>query len=541
MILYKYKNPLLGILLFVILPISACKKWLDINYNTNQAVESNTDVDQILPGALSNTANLSASPSFLGLNNWMGYWCPPAGVSTNVEEQSYNVTTGFSSSVLFSNIYVNNVNYDLVDKKAFETGQDFYRGIAKIMKAHNFVRLVDIFNNIPYTEALKTDTHPYPVYTEGRFIYEESMKQLDSAIALIKGAIIGKNIRINIADIMFKGNKARWIKLANTLKLRLLIHQANRPDRTTYIQSEIAKIVAEGTGFISSGENAAVNPGYIQSSNQTNAYYNAYGFTATGGVGGVAGTFVRANIIAMNFLKADQDPRLGFFYKPIQTSVPSGGAEPFSQPPPKNYRGNQYGLPIVADTYPYQSANYVSAVGGITAAGAVTTSSSGIIKGYNMDMWVLTSVESLFLQAEAIQRGWMQGDAKTAYIDAVKESFLWLNVNGSQAAATTAFNNWYAAQAANANVNWNITPDKYKLLMYQKYMALNGIAPLETWTDYRRNGAYPDIPLSANPGRTSNTLPVRLLYPQGEYTNNTANVTAQGTINQFTSKIWWMP
>jgi len=65
---------------------------------------------------------------------------------------------------------------------------------------------------------------------------------------------------------------------------------------------------------------------------------------------------------------------------------------------------------------------------------------------------------------------------------------------------------------------------------------------LEVWTDYRRNGNYPNIPLSVNPGRTSSTIPYRLLYPQAEINLNTANVPTIGRSggDQFTGKIWWM-
>jgi len=105
------------------------------------------------------------------------------------------------------------------------------------------------------------------------------------------------------------------------------------------------------------------------------------------------------------------------------------------------------------------------------------------------------------------------------------------------------FTKWYAAESdsGNANVSWDHATDKYKLLMFQKYLALNGIDAKEAWTDYRRNGAYPDIPLSVNPNRTSPVLPIRLPYDETEYKYNPDNVNAQGDINIFTSKIWWMP
>jgi Starch-binding associating with outer membrane len=377
-----------------------------------------------------------------------------------------------------------------------------------------------------------------PKYDDGKTVYEDLIKQLDTAITQIKGAVVSENLNISSADVMFHGDQTMWVKFANTLKLRLLMHQANRSDRATYIQAEIAKIVAEGSGFLGSGEDASVNPTFQV--DKPNAFYASFGFNQ---VGNQATDFWRANIIAMNFLKGTNDPRLGAFYKPIVNGLPGGASEPFSQPTPNNYRGNQYGLSINNVTYPYQTANYVSQVGGIGTAGAVGASAVGLVKGYNQNSWILTSVESLFLQAEATERGWLAGNKETAYKNAVLESFKWLNVGGSAAAATTAFNTWYGDQATNATVNYTIATDKPKLIAYQKYLAMNGTNHLEAWTDYRRNGNYPVIPLSVNPGRTSNTLPYRLLFPQAEINLNTANVPTVGrkTADAFSDKIWWMP
>jgi hypothetical protein len=59
------------------------------------------------------------------------------------------------------------------------------------------------------------------------------------------------------------------------------------------------------------------------------------------------------------------------------------------------------------------------------------------------------------------------------------------------------------------------------------------------WTDWRRTG-YPDfIHFSETDGRKNDTPPIRLLYPQSEINVNNDNVKAQGTIDLFTSKIFW--
>lgn len=517
----------------------SCKKgYLDINSNPNSPVGSNIEPYLVLPGAMQTTAN-SVGTGFSFLNRWLGFMATSSGVAPSVEEESYNITTGFSTGT-FTGIMDNNYDFQHIENSAKEKKQTFYVGVAKIMKSLNFARLVDVYNSVPYSQALQGLTYITPQYDDPKVIYEDLIKQIDSGITYIKGHIPAENPNTATADIMFGGDVTKWVKFANTLKLRLLMHQANRADRNTYITAEIAKIVAEGSGFIGSGATASVNPGYTQS--QPNAYYASFGFTTAG----QDPTQSRANNVLVSFLKTDGDPRLSYIYKPIAQSVPGGAAEPATTAVPVNYRGNIYGLPIDNATYKYQTADYLSRVGGVMTAQASSAANTGIIKGWDMRAWIITSMESLFLQAEAIQKGYLTGNAETAYKNAVKESFIWLNVGGSAAAATTAFDDWYTASAGTGyekDVVYSAATDKAKLIAFQKYLSLSGIDAMEVWTDYRRNGAYPAFQLSQNPGRTSPKLPVRLLYPQSELTYNTSNVPAKGRAagEQFTENIWWMP
>ena len=531
------RNKIIFALLLITLMHTGCRKgWLDVNYNPGELTDSLATPDLVLPSLLNEwtAANgLDFKVNFNGLlNEWMGYWCTPLATS-GTPGQTYNiVNSSWSCDPKISAV--------LLENKAHRTNQTFYEGIAKIIQALTWSRNVDVLNNIPYQEAFKQQIRQ-PRYDKGQFIYEELMKQLDTSVNLIKKASIDKNLKITTADIMFHGDKLKWIRFVNTLKLRLLVHQANRTERTAYIQKEIAKILEEGSGFLKSREDAAIDPGYNEQ--QPSLLYQVY---CRHYIYSFFPDVASANIISLNFLKENNDPRLKFFYAPARETVPAGAPEPFSQPGPSEYRGNKFGLPVNEVEYQYQGALYVSQVGSISAHGPVTPFSSGILKGYDMKSWIITSIESLFLQAEAIQRRWIPGDAESAYKNAVKESFRWLNVGKNSTLpelSDAVFDEWYNDQAGsgNSNVSWAAALDKYKLLMFQKYLAFNGIEPFETWVDYRRNNAYPVIPLSADPGRTSNILPVRMPYQSLEYINNAENVKQQGTINIFTSRIWWMP
>jgi len=521
-----------------------CKKWVDVNYDPSQLSDDNATPDLILPGLLESEGEGMAVGHLM--NEWMGYWCWPYH-DPNDPVCTYDIR----ENKYFPGGFAPSIDDALFEENARRNSQPFYQGIAKFIKALDFSGAVDLYNDMPYREAYNVNIRTAH-YDKGQFIYEDLMLQLDSAIGLIKNASSDKALHISTADIMCHGDKEKWFRIINTLKLRLLIHQANRPERQGYIQGQVAKIVQQGSGFLGTGEDASVNPGYdnikVSPYFAWNSQYSLFArnYITSGTYGSVpAWTAASANTAAMDLLKRDNDPRLSLFYNPAGTPLPSGAQEPFSQPAPNNFRGNRFGLIVDQQAYPFQGTSFVSQIGGINMMmQPKSPASKGIVKGYDMDCFVITSVESLFLQAEAIYRGWLPGDAQTAYQHAVAESFRWLNAGGNSlnpALSDAVFTSWYQSQAGNVNVSWSAAPDKYKLLMFQKYMALNGIDAFESYVDYRRNGAYPDIPLSYNQGRKGNNMPIRSPYPITEYTQNAANVNAEGPIDIFTSKIWWMP
>ena len=163
----------------------------------------------------------------------------------------------------------------------------------------------------------------------------------------------------------------------------------------------------------------------------------------------------------------------------------------------------------------------------------VSSIGPGVLKSVDQSSPILLSSESLFMQAEAAQRGWITGTAKDFYQQAITESFI--NVGRTAAEATA-----YYSQAGVNNVNFDASTNKLAAIIQQKWASENSLNPFESWSDYRRLGLPADVPISIEPSVTVKQIPVRLFYPQTEYSFNTTNVNAQGTINQFTSKIFWI-
>jgi hypothetical protein len=496
------KYILLIILSFALFFVGCKKSYLDINQNPNSPTEGSITPDLILPLALHSTAQ-TAGAGYSSLARWMGYWSRGGDYGPSNEEETYNITTTFGAGG-WTSWYNNLYDYDVMEKKAKASGQKFYEGIAKTMKTFGFMYLVDTYNNVPYSKAFDLAGNITPAYDKGADIYKDLFKQLDNALALINAAD-GKDVRIEVADIMFKGNAAKWRKLINTQRLRLVL----RLSQTTLINhsAELAKVTSDG--FLMSGETAAVNPGYGKTANsagtsQQNPFWDAY----EQDLGGVFNDkFNRANNYVLNTFKNTADIRYTYYFD--SAAAPIGGVK---------YYGWNFGE-IVPNTGPGSNAG--SGVGG-----------PGLARSPSQDQWLLTSVESLFMQAEAKQRGYLAGDPKAAFENAVRESFIWLGVTNAVATANTYLN------SGNAIVDWATSTNKLELIITQKYLGLVGIANFEAWADYRRTGFPSTLPLSRAPNRAAK-IPLRYRYPQSEYNYNPANVAAENNPDPLTSGIFW--
>lgn len=498
--IFKYKFWLIA--LFLATGMVGCKKNLDINRNPNQPTDTVIKAENILPNALHATGAATAL-GYGWLANWMGYWSPSGSYNPSTEESSYNITNTFQEG-RWTGIY--NVLFDLAkaEQKATRDGESFYKAMAMIAKAHLFQNLVDMYGNVPYTQAFQPDEFPAPAYDEAKSIYDNLQVVLDEAIGLMEGAVIGD--REAFIDVIFAGDTDLWIRFANTIKLRMLIRQSLLTPNPT---AELAKIKAKG-GILQSEESASVHIEYKDDVNKQSPFFGTYGLLPSGED---ANTFFRANRYAVQNFKSRSDVRLEYFFKPAKS--PLNPSDPFI--------GTEYG----SDPNDTFNGDRTSNIG------------EGLVRSATQPQWILSSVESMFLQAEAVARGWDIGDpfggsAQDAYENAVYESFVWLEVEDAADEATTylssTFGKWDAAASQ---------ADKIKKIVHQKYIALTGLNPLEAWNDYRRLGVPADVPLSVNDARGNRLIPVRLQYPSSEFAVNAKNVQAQGSINTQTSRLFW--
>jgi hypothetical protein len=468
--------------------LGSCKKFLDHTIDPNSPTVSVATPDIVLPSALRNMGALYNNPTN-GNNNfsfasiWMGHSSFSGNFAVATENTTYDITSNYGQGI-WTNCYDNNADFDFIESKGRELKNNFYQGIGKLMKAYNYQTLVDIYNKVPYSEALKGATVPSPKYDDGIKIYESLLNEVDSAKTLLSN--IGAASKAG--DIMFKGDVASWLDFANTLRLKLLLRQSSRADRASYIATNK---VGQGSSYVTS--DVHIDPSFQNTTGKQNPFWeNSYNLQNN-----YNEDFYRAGGNMISFLKGVSDPRIGRLFSPVGT----------------DFVGNLLGDQGLVNS-------------------KTSTFGPGLLTSFSQPLILITSAESYFMQAEAAMKGIISGDPKTLYESGVTASFETLGLNATD--VTT-----YLSQS-NKEVSWDAcTSDQERLalIIRQKWVATCMINALESWSEYRRTGYPADVHISAAPG-SKGAIPNRLLYPTREVGVNGANVNAAGTA-LATSKIWW--
>ena len=529
----KFKKIIYSSILLVIM-ISAgtgCNKnKFEINANPDDVTDVSVTPSVLLPGALQATATNIASEWWF-ISWWMGHGARSGSYQSFNEEETYKFTNDFHVAI-WNQLYANANNYNIMINKAVEIGAGSYEGIGRIMKSLCFQMLVDTYGNIPYSEAFQGTAIPTPKYDKAVDIYNALFDDLKKATDLLSNATAtdpAKNPDLATADLVYHGDLELWKKFANTLRLRLLVHLYNGSTVAgqtvapgVNVATRVSQITSEG--FLMPGESAELNPGFTGTKPQP--YYRFFNTNEAGT--GSQRDWARASEYAIGYYEWTFDPRIDRFYV-----APSGG-----------HLGIEFGTPAGAGV-PIGSQLSTVRGPGLSPGGANSTA------------WILTATESLFLQAEARERGIITTgpSAKALLLAAIIESFESLGLDADLVTNPDPTIGYLAFNAGYPDVDYDAAPLAAGLprgglytILSQKWFALNSISPQEIWTDYRRTGIIYGIgggylagpTISKDPGTPAGAkIPVRLFYPQNEYNYNAANVSAEGTINVTTSRIFW--
>lgn len=123
---------------------------------------------------------------------------------------------------LYANMIPDLAAIEEIDAANPDSDLSFHRGIGKIMEAHLLMLFVDYIGDIPYSEINQPDTFPNPTLDADETVYAAAISLLNEATSLLNGASIGTG-----TDFYYDGDATKWIKLANTLKMRANLTTGN--------------------------------------------------------------------------------------------------------------------------------------------------------------------------------------------------------------------------------------------------------------------------------------------------------------------------
>jgi len=504
---------------FGVIATSCKKSWLDVNKDPNNLTVA-ASPSLVFTNALATTTANEVDQNEIGAY-WSGQWTQSSSYIFSAVTFAYKFTN--SNFNFWDPIYNNIEDYQYVIDNAVEQEQPFFKGMAQVMKAYLMQKIVDLYGDAPYSEALGGLKQLFPKFDDQKAVYEALIPLLDTAIANIKANPFTGTFGtydITKAGSLGNGNRTKWIKFANTLKLRILIRQDRIAGRDAYIVPQLQKIIQEGSGFLDAGQDFAVDPGYVQSDTKQNPLFDKWGYSPAGSKRSL-GRYPKPTKYLFDVLKAANDT---FRLKRIayakgsasegSTNGVSAGSELTS-----NYIGTPYGAPS-----------------GYTAGSTSWIGPSIITRGkYNNPLYLITSAEAQLLLAEAaFKYGASVTFPKTAqqyYEQGVIESFKLLGVTDPTAKATVLLTSGIN------NADWSASADKLIAIWTQKWLALTNFGGVEAWTEYRRTNT-PNIPPSAG-APVGQKLPVRLFYPNTELGSNQANTPVQAANVVFDSRLFW--
>lgn len=537
---FKIIVPLLGLL------FASCDNYFDVNSNPNELHTSDALPTQYLPAAELGQFRVQANTmNRLGLlfSNATGGNVQSYASPFNTEF-SLNLSTS-SYSGIFEGLQINTSNFQkIIDYNDPDKKYVGCKAIAKIYKAYNMQYLVDLYGNIPYSQAFQGDANLTPAYEDDQQVYKNLLVELDEArtlIADIQGGVYPNDSDLTNLDIVMGGNFTAWNDFANTIELKMLVRMSKSTGATAaWRDARLAGLA--GKAFVS--QDVKIKPGFNNSTDsQVNPFISAFGWDAAGN------TTNRNLFCASGHIVKSLNPFSSVNYSsPAAQEVVAGSGvfypnvlDPrrsrlfsFAGSSPVSYqKGVTQGATAPDVYYPTATStgqpskfspfffNPHFQVTPLNASGLPNTNTGNYYAG--VDGYLMTLAESLFLQAEAAHLG-----ATTVPAYAV----LGLNASTLFNAGVTATMSHYSATIGTYLTTINTKPNfgynaaftaaqNYNAIMYQKWIAVLNSNAIEAYIDNTRTG-YPLNPMPI--GTTRAKRPYRLLYPTSEYIANANNV-----------------
>jgi hypothetical protein len=494
---------LVGLSLVVGLVACDNDKLTQVNVNPNQPEQVGSQT-LFTNATLSAMANLRGSSFEHGLGAlWVQHYA-----EIQYAEADVNNPRGSTVEGLWNVLYSGSLQ-DYTQILTQSAGSPSIVGPTLTMRAFLVEEMTDLWGDMPFTEASKGSENLTPKYDSQQVIYDSLFASLTQAASITTGTgdvlLAADPVYGQTTGITATAQAAKWVKLANSLHARAALRIS---------QADAAKSKAELLKALA---------GPILTSNADNAFITYPGGTIANPLctnwTGCAGTRDDQRISKrfVDTLKITGDPRLAKYAAPTDASLAAGATACDS-----TYRGFPNGINEAGKTsLPKNTCTNKTMGLGDYSRPTLT------IRGQTSPSYIMTYSEVLFIQAEAAQRGWTAGNAKSLYEQAITASMTQWGVAAAD----------IAAYLAKPGVVYNPAIG-LKQIAYEKWVSLFNLEN-EAYAEWRRLD-YPV--LVPGPYAKTNTVPTRLPYPAIESSLNGDNLTAASTAQvnvSISGKVWW--
>lgn len=221
------------------LGLTSCSDFLDVNVDPDKPNNATAEVANRVPW-IERMYMYSA-----GVTNYRTSMIAGVLYSTSGTQGPAAVTWNFAnatSTTTYQTFFVecaSNLN-DLYNKAKAENAYH-YMAVADVFHALGFMQMLDVYGEIPYTEALGNS--PVPAYDDGKTIFNGCIAKLDEAIELFSKAQPATATPLSKGDLMDGGDTQKWLKLAYGLKARYLLKLSKKAE---FNPDEILECLAKG-------------------------------------------------------------------------------------------------------------------------------------------------------------------------------------------------------------------------------------------------------------------------------------------------------
>jgi hypothetical protein len=217
------KYSLLGCLL--VLVSTSCKKWLNVNTDPDHPNNSTVLVQNRLPW-IQHFYSYTAGVTNFRTSNQAGFFYS-ATASANAFSVTWIASTG---NITPYQTWFDEVASNLPDlyNSAQAKGAYYYMGAADVFSALGFMEMLDLYGEMPYTQAVSGI--PSPKYDDGKAIYNGCMAKLNEAIGLFGKTQASTAPSFGSGDMWLGGNPAEWIKFCYGLKARYMLKLSKKSD-----------------------------------------------------------------------------------------------------------------------------------------------------------------------------------------------------------------------------------------------------------------------------------------------------------------------